>query len=176
MFEIEYEFREEDLIHFNEIQFMRNEEIQHNIRKNRWIVPGIMILIGSFYYFYYGDMQSAGYILVIAMIWALLSPKIMMLDLRRQILKNYTAKEKILMFGTYTLSIDPSNPNYLLEKSPSGKNKMAWGDLVRVEYGKRYVYIYINLNTALVIPVETVKKGDLEQFAEQADKMIERFA
>ena len=176
MFEIEYEFREEDLIHFNEIQFMRNEEIQHNIRKNRWIVPGIMILIGSFYYFYYGDMQSAGYILVIAMLWALLSPKIMMLDLRRQILKNYTAKEKILMFGTYTLSIDPSNPNYLLEKSPSGKNKMAWGDLVRVEYGKRYVYIYINLNTDLVIPVETVKKGDLEQFAEQADKMIERFA
>ncbi len=176
MFEIEYEFREEDLIHFNEIQFMRNEEIQHNIRKNRWIVPGIMILIGSFYYFYYGDMQSAGYILVIAMLWALLSPKIMMLDLRRQILKNYTAKEKILMFVTYTLSIDPSNPNYLLEKSPSGKNKMAWGDLVRVEYGKRYVYIYINLNTALVIPVETVKKGDLEQFAEQADKMIERFA
>ncbi len=176
MFEIEYEFREEDLIHFNEIQFMRNEEIQHNIRKNRWIVPGIMILIGSFYYFYYGDMQSAGYILVIAMLWALLSPKIMMLDLRRQILKNYTAKEKILMFGTYTLSIDPSNPNYLLEKSPSGKNKMAWGDLVRVEYGKRYVYIYINLNTALVIPVETVKKGNLEQFAEQADKMIERFA
>ena len=33
MFEIEYEFREEDLIHFNEIQFMRNEDIQNNIRK-----------------------------------------------------------------------------------------------------------------------------------------------
>ena len=176
MFEIEYEFREEDLIHFNEMQFMRNEEIQNNIRKNRWIVPGIMGLIGSFYYFYYGDMKSSGYIVVIAMLWALLSPKIMMLDLRRQILKNYTTKEKINMFGTYTLTIDPANPNYLLEKSPSGKHKMAWGDLVRVEYGKRYVYIYINLSTALVIPVETVKKGNLEQFAEQADKMIERSA
>jgi hypothetical protein len=32
------------------------------------------------------------------------------------------------------------------------------------------------LSTALVIPVETVKKGNLEQFAEQAEKMIERFA
>lgn len=176
MFEIEYEFREEDLIHFNEIQFLRNEEIQNNIRKNRWIVPGIMALIGSFYYFYYADMKSSGYIIVIAALWALLSPKIMMLDLRRQILKNYTAKEKINMFGTYILSIDPANPNYLLEKSPSGKHKMAWSELVRVEYGKRYVYIYINLSTALVIPVETVKKGDLEQFAEQAEKMIERFA
>lgn len=176
MFEIEYEFREEDLIHFNEIQFLRNEDIQNNIRKNRWIVPGIMGIIGSFYYFYYGDMKSSGYIVVIAILWAFLSPKIMMLDLRRQILKNYTAKEKVNMFGTYTLSIDPANPNYLLEKSPSGKHKMAWTDLVRVEYGKRYVYIYINLSTALVIPVETVKKGNLEQFAEQAEKMIERFA
>jgi len=174
MFEIEYEFREEDLIHFNEIQFMRNEEIQNNIKKNRWIVPGIMALIGAFYYFYYGDRSSAAYILVVAALWAVLSPKIMMLDLRRQILKNYTNKEKVNMFGMYTLTIDPANPKFLLEKSPSGKNKMAWEDLVRVEYGKRYVYIYINLNTALVIPVETVKKGNLEQFAEQAEKMIER--
>jgi len=67
-------------------------------------------------------------------------------------------------------------PTRLLEKSPSGKNKMAWSDLVRVEYGKRYVYIYIDLSTALVIPVDKVKKGNLEQFAEQAEKMIERFA
>ncbi len=176
MFEVEYEFGEEDLIHFNEIQFMRNEEIQHNIKKNRWIVPGVMGIIGGFYYFYYGDMTSSGYIISMAALWAILSPKIMMLDLRRQILKNYTAKEKSNMFGLYTLSIDPSNPNYLLEKSPSGKNKMAWSDLVRVEYGKRYVYIYINLSTALVIPVDKVKKGNLEQFAEQAEKMIERFA
>ena len=33
MFEVEYEFGEEDLIHFNELQFMRNEEIQYNIKK-----------------------------------------------------------------------------------------------------------------------------------------------
>lgn len=175
MFEIEYEFREEDLIHFNELQFMRNAEIQQNIRKNRWIVPGVMALIGSFYYFYYGDMKTSGYVLVIALLWALLSPKIMMLDLHRQILKSYTEKEKVNMFGTYTLSIEPENPKYLLEKSPSGKHKMAWEELLRVEYGKRYVYIYINLTTALVIPVDTVKKGNLEQFAEQAEKMIERF-
>jgi hypothetical protein len=176
MFEIEYEFQEKDLIHFNEMRFLQNEEIQSNIKKNRWIVPGIMILIASFYYFYYGDLKSSGYIAVIAMLWSWLSPKIMLLDLHRQILKNYTDKEKVNMFGTYTLTIDPANPNYLLEKSPSGKHKMAWSDLVRVEYGKRYVYIYINLSTALVIPVDAVKKGNLEQFAEQAEKMIERFA
>jgi hypothetical protein len=176
MFEIEYEFQEEDLIHFNEIQFMRNEDIQANIRKNRWIVPGIMGLIGSFYYFYYGDMNSSGYILLIALLWAIFSPKIMLLDLRRQILKEYTHKEKNDMFGLHTLTIDPANAKYLLHKSPNRKEKLPWEDLVRVEYGKRYVYIYTDLKAALVIPVDKVKKGNLEEFAEQADKMIERAA
>ena len=71
MFEVEYEFTEEDLIHFNEMQFMRNEEIQHNIKKNRWVVPGVMGLIGGFYYFYYGDVKSSAYVLVLAALWAL---------------------------------------------------------------------------------------------------------
>ena len=174
MFEIEYEFREEDLIHFNEVQFTRNEEIQANIRKNRWLVPAVMGLIGGFYYFYYGDKNSAAYIVVIATLWGWLSPKIMMLDLRRQILNNYTAKEKNAMFGVYTLTIDPTQANYLIEKSPSGKHKMLWEDLVRVEYSKHYVYIYITLSTALVIPLETIKNGDVLAFATQAEKMIER--
>ncbi|MCX7077468.1 MAG: YcxB family protein [Methylococcales bacterium] len=174
MFEIEYEFREEDLIHFNEVQFTRNEEIQANIRKNRWLVPAVMGLIGGFYYFYYGDKNSAAYIVVIAALWGWLSPKIMMLDLRRQILNNYTAKEKNAMFGIYTLTIDPTQANYLIEKSPSGKHKMQWEDLVRVEYSKHYIYIYITLSTALVIPLETIKNGDVLAFATQAEKMIER--
>jgi hypothetical protein len=100
----------------------------------------------------------------------------MRLDFHRQILKSYTDKEKKAMFGLYTLTIDPANPKFLLEKSPSGKNKMAFEDLVRVEYGKRYVYIFITLDTALVIPVDAVKSGDLEKFAEQVDQMIQRAA
>ena len=172
MFEIEYEFREEDLIHFNEIQFMRSDEIQKNIRKNRLIVPGVLVLIGFFYYFYYANFMSAAYAVGIAILWSLLSPRLIMLDLRRQILTNYTPKERANMFGSYTLTIDPQ---FLLEKSPSGKHKMAWNELIRVEReGNRYVYIYVSLNTALVIPVETVKKGNLDEFATQAEKMIER--
>ncbi|MEQ1622483.1 MAG: YcxB family protein [Methylococcales bacterium] len=175
MLEIEYEFREEDLIHFNEQQLERNEDVQNHIKKNRWFVPGIMFLIGSFYYFYYGDRNSAAYIIAIALLWAWLSPRVMMLDFRRQILKNYTHKEKADMFGTYTLGIDPANPKYLFEKSPSGKHKMAWSDLVRIERGKKYVFIYVDLSTALVIPLETMKKGDLKEFANQVETMLERF-
>ncbi|MEC4749388.1 YcxB family protein [Methylomicrobium sp. Wu6] len=176
MLEIEYEFREEDLVNFNEAQYLNSKDVQNQLNKNRWIVPSIMVLVGTFYYYYYGDAKSAGYIGLVAALWALLSPRVMLYDMRRQILKQYTPQEKKAMFGTYTLTIDPANPAYLFEKSPSGKNKMAWQELIRVEYGKRYVYIYITLSTALVIPVETIKKGDLEKFAEQAEKMVERYA
>lgn len=169
MFEIEYEFREDDLVYFNELQLQRSAEIQGNIRKNRLIVPGIMLLIGAYYYFYFGDMLTAGYISAIAVLWAVFSPRVMRLDFQRQILSKYTAKEKAEMFGTYHLSLDK---DYLIEKSPSGKHKMAWGELVRVEYVPKYVFIYIDLSTALVIPVATVTKGNLEQFAEQVEKMI----
>ena len=176
MFEIEYEFGEEDLIHFNKARYMKTDEYKNDIRTNRLIVPGVLGLMSAFFYFYYKDINTSAYIVVIAALWALLIPRTFISRWERKLLKSYTAKEKSNMFGAYTLSIDPANPNYLLEKSPSGKNKMAWSELVRVEYGKRYVYIYIDLSAALVIPVDKVKKGNLEQFAEQAEKMIERFA
>lgn len=176
MLEVEYEFLEEDLVNFNEAQFLKSKEIQNNINRNRWILPAIMLMIGAFYLYYYGDRTSTLYIAGIALLWAWLSPKIILYDLRRQILGKYTPMEKKHMFGVYTLTIDPASPTYLLEKSPSGKNKMLWSELVRVEYGKRYVYIFITLDTALVIPVDRVKKGNLEKFAEQAEKMIERYS
>jgi hypothetical protein len=176
MFEIEYEFGEEDLIHFNAVRYMKTEDYKNDVRKNRLIVPGVLLLMSAFYYFYYKDMNTAAYIVAIAGLWSLFVPKTLLSRWQHKLLSSYTAKEKSNMFGTYNLSIDPANPTYLLEKSPSGKNKMPWADLVRVEYGKRYVYIYIDLTTALVIPVDKVKKGDLEAFAEQAEKMIERFA
>jgi hypothetical protein len=169
MFEIEYEFREDDLVYFNELQLLRSDDIQRNIRRNRLIAPGILLLIGAYYYLYYGDMMSAGYAAFIAVLWAAFSPRIMQLDFQRQILSKYTDKEKAGMFGIYNLTFDK---DYLIEKSPSGKHKMAWADLVRVEYAPKYVFIYIDLATALVIPVATVKKGNLEQFAEYVEKMI----
>ncbi|NOT11271.1 MAG: YcxB family protein [Methylococcaceae bacterium] len=176
MLEIEYEFREEDLVRFNEMRFMQTDDYLNNLKKNRWIVPSIMVLISAFYYYYYVDLNSSAYILVIAILWAVLSPRLMLLDMRRQVLKNYTPKEKRQMFGMYTLKIDPASPTFLHETSPSGKHKTPWSEMVRLEYGKKAVYIYLDLTTALVIPVETVKKGNLEQFAEQVEKMIERYA
>jgi hypothetical protein len=172
MFDIEYEFRQEDLIHFNEMRFKNNVQLQDEMRKHRFFILGLMLFVSFFYYLYYSDIQVPAYILTLGVLWIFgFKPYEVKMDIRRQILAKYTEAEKETMFGTYQLSIEQ---HYLVIKSPSGKEKLAWKDLARVEYGNKYVYIYIDLDSAMIIPVETMKSGDLEKFAEQAEGMIER--
>jgi len=171
MFEIEYEFREEDLVNFNELRLKNDEEMQKTIRKSKMLVPGAMLLIGMFYYVYYGDMNTTAYIAVLAVAWGIVSPYVLKMDMRRQFLEKYTEKEKLDMFGRHTLTIEQ---DHLAEKSPGGKHKTYWKDMLRVDYVDKYVHIFIDLDSAIVIPVETIKSGNLEKFAEQAESMIDR--
>jgi len=117
-------------------------------------------------------MTTGAYIIILALGLAATSPMVIKWDLRRQILTSYSNKEKVAMFGLYTLRIDP---NQLFERSPSGKNKMPWGELLRIEETEDYAYIYVDIDTALIIPKETIVEGKLEEFIDQAEKMIERF-
>jgi len=106
MYEIEYEFREEDLVHFNELQLKNDEELQKSIRNRRLLVPGVMLLIGLFYYIYYVDIRTTAYIALLAFAWAAVNPYVTKMDFRRQFLNRYTDKEKADMFGRHTLKIE----------------------------------------------------------------------
>lgn len=171
MLELEYEFREEDLIHFNELRLKHNLDLQKKIRQNRLLVPGVMLVFGLFYYVYYADMTTTAYITLLALGWGIASPFIMKIDMRRQFFNQYSDAEKKALFGIHNLKIEPE---YLLEKSPGGKHKTPWADLLRVERHKEYVYIYVDFDAAIVIPRATVKNGDLKAFAKQVETMIER--
>lgn len=171
MLEIEYEFREQDLVHFNELRLSGNQELQKKIRQNRLFVPGVMLFIGLFYYVYYVDMKTTAYITILALAWALASPFIMKIDMRRQFFNQYSEAEKKAMFGLHKLTIEPE---FMQERSPGGKHKTPWGEMLRVERHKDYVYIYVAIDAAIVIPRETVKSGDLKAFAKQVEGMIER--
>ena len=172
MLEIEYEFREQDLLYFNELRLKGNEELQKKIRQNRLFVPGVMFFIGLFYYVYYVDMTTTAYITLLAAAWGIGSPYIMKMDFRRQFFSQYTAEEKKALFGMHTLRIEPES---LFEMGPSGKKvRLPWQDMLRVEKHKDYVFIYVDLYEAIVIPRATIKKGDLKAFTKQAEGMIER--
>lgn len=171
MLEIEYELREQDLIHFNELQLKNNVEMQKNIRKNRIFVPAVMLLIGMFYYVYYANMLTTVYITLLACVWAIASPYTMKVDWRRKLLASYTEKEKKLMFGRHKLSIEQDG---LAEKSPTGRHITPWKNILRVTYLKKYVHIFIDINSAIIIPLETIKTGDWKQFSKQAENLVSR--
>lgn len=71
MLEIEYEFREKDLIHFNELRLKTDPVLQKKIRQNRLLVPGVMLVFGLFYYVYYVDMMTTAYITLLALGWGI---------------------------------------------------------------------------------------------------------
>ena len=171
MNEIEYEFREEDLIHFNELRLASNEDLQKKIRQNRLLVPGVMLVFGLFYYVYYADVTTPAYITLLAIAWAISSPFVMKIDLRRQFFNQYTEAEKKAMFGIHQLRIEPE---HLAEKAPGGKHRTPWADMLRVERHKKYIFIYVAFDAAIIIPRETLKNGDLKAFVKQVETMIER--
>ncbi|NBV75835.1 MAG: YcxB family protein [Methylococcaceae bacterium] len=121
MLELEYEFREKDLVHFNEQRLASNVDMQKKIRQSSMLVPGVMLVFGRI----------------------------------------------------HTLTIEPE---FLLEKSPGGKHKTLWKEMLRVERHKDYIYLYVAIDAAIVIPRETVTKGDLKAFAKHAESLIDRLA
>lgn len=171
MFEIEYELREKDLLHFNELRLANDVEMQKNIRKTRLFVPAIMLVFGLFYYVYYVDMKTTAYITVLALVWGVVSPYFMKMNMRQQIIDKYTEAEKKALFGIHSLKIEPE---FLQERGPNGKSKTPWSEMLRVERHKDYVYLFVAIDAAIIIPVETVKSGDLKAFAKQAESMIDR--
>lgn len=173
MYEIEYDLTEEDLIHFNELNFLKTEAMKKKLRFAKFIVPGILAFIGIIYGLFLRNEYAGLFTVVFAIIMTVAAPYLIKWDMRRQVLKYYTDEEKANILGHYNLKIEPK---FLAEQSPSGENEMPWAELLRVEYGKRYVYIYLEIATALIIPVDKITSGDLEKFAEQAGKLIDRYS
>ncbi len=173
MFEIEYEFELEDLVHFNETRLKSDLDLQKKIRKNRLVVPGVMLFIGLFYYVYYVDMLTTAYITILALVWSIVSPMFLKMDMRRQIINSYTEEEKKGIFGLHHLKISQEN---LIHQTPGGTEKTPWDEVLRVDYLKDYVHIYIAIDAAVVIPKKAVKNGDLKKFTKHAEGIIERHA
>ena len=173
MYEIEYDLTEEDLIHFNELNFLKTESAKKKLRFAQFIVPGILAFIGVVYGLFLRNEYAGLFTVVFAILMTFIAPYIIKWDMRRQVMKYYTDEEKAHILGHYKLKIEPK---VLEEQSPSGDNTMPWSELLRVEYGKRYVYIYLEIATALIIPVDKITDGDLEKFAEQAEKLIDRYS
>jgi YcxB-like protein len=173
MTELEYTLNEKDLLAFNEHQLQDAEHVQRALRRNQAIVPGIIVVIALFYWFYYEDVFSAMYIALIGVAWGLLVPVYIRWNLISQIKAKYSDEEKERILGDYALRVQP---NHLVEISKDGEVKTAWADVLRLETTKNYAFIYLDVDSAIIIPRKGVKNGDIHEFVAEADERIEATA
>ncbi len=171
MVEIEYQVREQDLIAFNEHQMQNSDQLQRSLRRHQAIIPGILAVIALFLWFYFEDSLSAIYVALTALAWGLLTPLYMRWNLRKQLRKMYSEEDKAGILGDAKLRIEP---RALVEITQGGESRVAWSTILRVESTKKYAFIFLTTDTALVIPRMTVSKGDLHEFIRQADERIEQ--
>ena len=171
MTEIEYEVREQDLIAFNEHQLQSSESLQKTMRRHQAVMPGFIVVIAMFLFFYFKDIPSAMYVGLIALGWGLGVPLYLKWSLRQQIKKMYSAEEKACILGRNTLRIERDQ---LVEINARGESRIAWADVLRVESTKKYAFVFVSTDAALIIPRATVSKGNLHEFVKLADERIEK--
>jgi hypothetical protein len=172
MTEIHYEVREKDLIAFNEHLLANSERIQKTIRRHQATIPGVIALIALLLFFYFKDIPSAVYTILIAMGWGLGVPFYLRWNMRKQVRQMYTEEEKTCILGQYTLKAEKNN---LVEISANGEEKLPWKKVLRIEVEKKYVFVYVSLDAALIIPRDTLTKdSNLHEFVKTADERIEQ--
>lgn len=171
MLEIEYELREQDLIAFNEHQLQDSKVVQKKLRLHQATIPGVLVLVALLLWFYYQDTLSAMYAGITAGIWGVLAPLYIKWSNRRQLCRLYTDEVKETVLGVYTLRITPSA---LVEIGRVGESQVKWSDILRIESTKHYAFIFVSLDSALIIPRATIKNGDIHEFVKEVDLRIER--
>ncbi len=171
MTEIEYEVREADLIAFNEFQLKKSTEHQKRTRRHLILLPGLLAILALVVWLYYQDTLSFMYIMTLSLVWALGSPLYFRWSQRRQIRKLYTAEEKLNLFGTNRLRIEDRK---LVEINRNGESSISWDDVLRIETTRNYAFLFVGIDSALIIPRDTVKQGDLHEFVKEVDKKIEQ--
>jgi len=173
MTEIHYEVREKDLIAFNEHLLANSERVQKVIRRHQAHIPAVIAVIALALFFYMKDLPSSIYALVLAMAWGLGVPFFLKLNMRKQIRQMYSETEKANILGRYKLVAEPGG---LVEIGADGEtSKLAWKNVLRVEAEKKYVFVFVSLSTALIIPVDTVAKdSNLGAFVKTVVECIEK--
>ena len=169
MTEISYEVRERDLIAFNEYLAQQSEVLRKQFRRHQAQIPGFMVLVSLLLWFYYKDSLSAMYVGVVALAWGFGVPAFMRWSMRRQIRSLYSSEDKAAMLGQFSLRVAPTE---LVEINASGETRTPWSDILRIEATKKYAYLFVGPQAALIIPRATISKGNLHEFVRDVDERI----
>ncbi|MFM8333508.1 MAG: YcxB family protein [Candidatus Methylumidiphilus sp.] len=173
MTEIEYEVREQDLVAYEEFQLQSVERVQKVIRRHQATVPAIIAVIALLLFFVFKDIPSAGYAIVLCVIWGTGVPFFLRWSMRKQIRQMYSAADKAKILGRWTLRAEA---HALVEVGADGKtSQFPWKQILRMETEKKHLFVYVGLKEALIVPIATVSKtSNLGEFVRAVNEHIEK--
>jgi len=171
MTEIEYEVREQDLLAFSKHRLKDSESLKKSLRRHEAMVPGVLAIFSMFLWLYYQDTLSAIYAGVTAVAWGILTPQFIKWQTLRSIKKMYSDEERAAIVGSYKLRVAA---DALVEIGKEGETKLPWSQVLRIEMTWRYAFIFVGLDTALIVPRKTITSGDIHEFIKDADARIEQ--
>jgi len=152
---ITYQVRKNDLIEFNEHEAIRNGAYGKGITRHRLIVPGIVAIIALFMVMSSQNGDLGMYFLTGAVAWSLIVPVLIKKRFHKYVSEQLSEQDLEKAVGEYRLKITDKG---LLEIKPTGKTLIRWGSILKLERSKRHAYIYLNEDSAIIIPKETVSE------------------
>jgi hypothetical protein len=169
MSQIDFEIRSNDLVAFNEHLMAENGTTMKRLRRHQAMIPGAITIIALMFWFVYQDIRSTIIAGSAAVLWGLAVPAWMQYTMRKQIMGFYSDDDLKNVLGPCRLRVDH---NALVEIRGSHESRMNWNDVLRMEITRKYVYIFTDLDAALIIPRRGIKMQDLKDFVGAVDERI----
>ena len=147
--EIAFEITEKSLTAFNEHHAQFVPKLKKSIERHRLLWPVGIVVLAGYAWHREGEPFFVAGMVVTALLWSLLVPWILKDVYRKSVRKHYSEQAKKDMYGPHKMQVKESA---LVEFSPGGRATIGWEKIMRVDELPDYAFVYIDTNTALIIP------------------------
>ena len=149
--EIEFEISEASLTAFNEHHAQYVPKLNKAIERHRLLWPVGIVILAAYAWHREGEPFFVAGMVVTALLWGLLVPRVLKDVYRKSVRKHYSEQAKRDLYGAHKMQVRESG---LVEFSPGGRSVTEWSKIMRVDETAGYTFVYIDTNTALIIPAK----------------------
>lgn len=154
--EIEFEITEKSLTAFNEHHAQYVPKLKKAIERHRLLWPVGIVVLAGYAWHRGGEPFFVAGMVATALLWSLIVPWTLKDVYRKSVRKHYSDQDKKDMYGMHKMQVKESG---LVEISPGGRSTIGWENIMRVDELPDYAFVYIDTNTALIIPKHPADAG-----------------
>jgi len=150
-----YQLRQIDIIEFNEHHAKMNGAYGKSITRHQLLWPGAILIMALFIVLSTQDIVFGVYLLTGAFVWSLLIPAWIKKRFHQHVVEQLSEQDFAQAVGEYSLKTTDVG---LLEIKPTGEALINWDSILKFEQSKRHAYLYLDEDSAIIIPKETISE------------------